>query len=50
MVLVVDFPDVETTTRFSIALTNKLGILFVSHPAITMEVFDEIAEEVGLVR
>ncbi|MBV54787.1 MAG: GYD domain-containing protein [Candidatus Marinimicrobia bacterium] len=50
LVLVVDFPDVETTTRFSIALTNKLGILFVSHPAITMETFDEIAEEVGLVR
>ena len=50
LVLVVDFPDTETTVRFSVAMTNKLGILFVTHPAITMEKFDEIAEEAGLVR
>ena len=50
LVLVVNFPDLETTTLFSIAMTNKLGILFVTHPAITMEKFDEIAEETGLVR
>ena len=50
LVLVVNFHDIETTTLISIAMTNKLGILFVTHPAITMEKFDEIAEEAGLVR
>ena len=50
LVLVVDFPDTETTVRFSVAMTNKLGILFVTHPAVTMEKFDEIADQAGLVR
>ena len=50
LVLVVDFPDTETTVRFSVAMTIKLGILFVTHPAVTMEKFDEIADQAGLVR
>jgi hypothetical protein len=29
---------------------NKLGILFVTHPAVTMEKFDKITDEAGLVR
>jgi uncharacterized protein with GYD domain len=50
LVLVVDFPDTETTVRFSVAMTNKLGILFVTHPTVTMEKFDKITDEEGLVR
>ena len=50
LVLVVDFPYTETTVRFSVAMTNKLGILFVTHPTVTMEKFDKITDEEGLVR
>ena len=50
LVLVVAFPDEEITTCFSIALTNKLGILFVTHLTVTMEKFDKITDEAGLVR
>ena len=46
LVLIVDFPDAGQAMKASVALTNLLGISFTTSPAVTVEDFDKMMEEV----
>ena len=46
LVLIVDFPDAGQAMKASVALTNYLGISFTTAPAVTVEAFDKMMEEV----
>jgi uncharacterized protein with GYD domain len=46
LVLVVDFPGPEQAMKTSVALTKLLGISFTTSPAVTVEDFDKMMEEV----
>lgn len=46
LVLIVDLPDTEQAVKTSVALTKLLGISFTTSPAVTVEDFDKMVEEV----
>jgi uncharacterized protein with GYD domain len=46
LVLIVDLPGTEQAMQTSAALTKLLGISFTTSPAVTVEDFDKIMEEV----
>ena len=46
IVLIVDLPDTEQAMKTSVALAKLLGISFTTTPAVTIEDFDKIMEEV----
>jgi uncharacterized protein with GYD domain len=46
LVLIVDFPGTEQAMKASVALTKLLGISFTTSPAVTVEDFDKMMEEV----
>lgn len=46
LLLIVDLPDTEQAMKTSIALTKLLGISFTTSPAVTVEDFDRMMEEV----
>ena len=46
LVLIVDLPDTEQAMKTSVALAKLLGISFTTAPAVTVEDFDKIMEEV----
>jgi len=46
LVLIVDLPDTEQAMKTSVALAKLLGISFTTTPAVTVEDFDKIMEEV----
>lgn len=46
LVLIVDLPDTEHAMKTSVALAKLLGISFTTAPAVTVEDFDKIMEEV----
>jgi len=46
LVLIVDLPDTEQAMKTSVALAKLLGISFTTNPAVTVEDFDKIMEEV----
>jgi len=46
LLLIVDFPGIEQAMKTSVALTKLLGISFATSPAVTVEDFDRIMEEV----
>ena len=41
-----DFPDAGQAMKASVALTKLLGISFTTSPAVTVEDFDKMMEEV----
>jgi uncharacterized protein with GYD domain len=45
LVFVVDFPTTEDAMKASVALNRMSGIAFVSAPAVTVEKFDELMED-----
>ena len=46
LVLIVDFPSTEQAMKASVALTKLLGISFATSPAVSVEDFDKMMEEV----
>jgi hypothetical protein len=44
-VFVVDFPDINQAIKASVSLSNLLGIPFTTSPAVTVEEFDAMMEE-----
>ena len=46
LVFIVDLPDTEQAMKTSVALAKLLGISFTTTPAVTVEDFDKIMEEV----
>ena len=46
LVLVVDLPGPEQAMKTSVALTKLLGISFTTSPAVTVEDFDKMMEQV----
>ncbi len=45
IVLIVDFPDTETAMKTSVALSKLLGIGFSTSPAVTVETFDQLTQD-----
>ena len=45
VVLIADFPDTETAMKTSVALSKLLGIGFSTSPAVTMETFDQLTQD-----
>jgi uncharacterized protein with GYD domain len=45
LVFVVDFPDINQAIKASVSLSNLLGIPFTTSPAVTVEEFDAMMEE-----
>lgn len=45
LVLIVDFPDTEQAMKTSVALSKMLGIGFSTAPAVTVEKFDQLTED-----
>ena len=45
LVLITDFPDTETAMKTSVALSKMLGIGFSTAPAVTVERFDQLTED-----
>jgi uncharacterized protein with GYD domain len=45
LVLIVDLPDTEQAIKTSVALAKLLGIGFSTAPAVTVETFDKLMEE-----
>jgi uncharacterized protein with GYD domain len=46
VVLIVELPDVAQAIKTSVALTKLTGISFSTAPAVTVEAFDKMMEEV----
>jgi uncharacterized protein with GYD domain len=46
LVLIVDLPDTDQAIKTSVALTKLTGIGFTTAPAVTVEAFDKMIEEV----
>ncbi|MGD2159205.1 MAG: GYD domain-containing protein [Anaerolineales bacterium] len=46
LVLIVEFPDNESAMKASVALTQLLEIAFTTAPAVSVEDFDKLMEEV----
>ena len=46
LVLIVDLPDNEKAMKTSVALSKMLGIGFSTAPAVTVETFDKLVEDV----
>lgn len=46
LVLIVDLPDNEQAMKTSVALSKMLGIGFSTSPAVTVETFDKLTEDV----
>jgi uncharacterized protein with GYD domain len=46
LVAIVDFPNVEQAMKTSVAMSKMLGISFTTAPAVTMEDFDRIIEDI----
>jgi uncharacterized protein with GYD domain len=46
LVLIVEFPNAKQAMKASVAMTKLLGISFSTAPAVTMEKFDQMMEEV----
>jgi uncharacterized protein with GYD domain len=46
LVLVVELPDVEQAMKTSVALSKMLGISFTTAPAVSMDDFDKLMEDV----
>jgi uncharacterized protein with GYD domain len=45
LVLITDFPDTETAMKTSVALSKMLGIGFSTAPAVMVERFDQLTED-----
>ncbi|MFC1619274.1 GYD domain-containing protein [Candidatus Neomarinimicrobiota bacterium] len=45
LIFIVDFPDVNTAIKASVALTKLIGVPFSTSPAVTVEEFDAMMEE-----
>jgi uncharacterized protein with GYD domain len=45
LIFIVDFPDVNTAIKASVALTNLIGVPFSTSPAVTVEEFDAMMED-----
>ncbi|MGD2058580.1 MAG: GYD domain-containing protein [Anaerolineales bacterium] len=45
LVLIAEFPDTETAMKTSVALSKMLGIGFSTAPAVSVETFDRITED-----
>jgi uncharacterized protein with GYD domain len=45
LVLIVELPDKEEAMKLSVALSKMLGIGFTTAPAVTVETFDRLVEE-----
>lgn len=45
IVLIVDFPDVTIALKASVALTDLTGIMFSTTPAVAIEEFDAMMED-----
>jgi uncharacterized protein with GYD domain len=46
LVLIVELPDTEQAMKTSVALSKLTGIGFTTSPAVSVEVFDKIMDEV----
>jgi uncharacterized protein with GYD domain len=46
LILIIDFPNKEQAMKASVALNKLLGISFSTAPAVTLEEFDKLMEEV----
>lgn len=46
VLLIVDFPDMEQAMKTSVGLAKLLGLSFTTCPAVTVEAFDKMMEEV----
>ena len=46
IILIIDFPNKEQAMKASVALNRLLGISFETAPAVTMEEFDQLMEEI----
>ena len=46
LLLIVDLPDTEQAMKTAVALTKLLGISFTTSPAVTVEDFDRMMEEI----
>lgn len=45
LVLIVDLPSIEGAIKTSVALSKMLGIGFTTSPAVSIETFDRLTEE-----
>ena len=45
LILVVELPDIEQAIKTSVALSKMTGIAFTTAPAVTIEEFDKITED-----
>lgn len=46
LAMIVEFPDSQSAVKASIALTKETGILFTTLPAMTIDEFDKMIEEI----
>lgn len=46
LILIVDFPDTEKAMKTSVGLSKMLGIAFTTAPAVTLDDFDKMMEDV----
>lgn len=46
LVLIVEMPDTEQAMKTSVALSKMLGISFATAPAVAVEAFDKLMEDV----
>jgi uncharacterized protein with GYD domain len=46
LILIVDFPDTEKAMKTSVGLSKMLGISFTTAPAVTLDDFDKLMEDV----
>lgn len=46
LVLIVDLPSTEKVMQTSVALSKMLGIGFTTSPAVTIETFDKLLEDI----
>lgn len=46
LVLIIDFPGAEEAMKASIALNKLTGIAFTTSPAVTVEAFDRMLDEI----
>jgi uncharacterized protein with GYD domain len=46
LILIVDFPDTEKAMKTSVGLSKMLGISFTTAPAVTVDDFDKLMEDV----
>jgi uncharacterized protein with GYD domain len=46
LLLILDFPGIEEAMKASIALGKMTGIGFVTHPAVAVDKFDQLIEQI----